>query len=94
MGYPSSVEFQSQMRCQAPGDQAILVNSRFIVRVSISDEMPGPWRLDCHIVRQCGVCLFQSQMRCQAPGDVPVLVTSTATGVVSISDEMPGPWRP
>src|SRR2546430_1021412 len=39
-------EFQPQTRCQAPGDkpdeQSIFSN----IKISISDEMPGPWRRD------------------------------------------------
>src|SRR5439155_234713 len=63
------------------------------VEVSISDEMPGPWRLSQIHDLLDSEPRFQSQTRCQAPGDfsdhsLPVLSTQ-----VSISDEMPGPWR-
>src|SRR5205814_6380414 len=34
-----------QTRCQAPGDAVPLHGGEYVTRVSISDEMPGPWRL-------------------------------------------------
>src|SRR6266699_656885 len=41
-----SKQFQSQTRCQAPGD-LLSGNCLFLLRgISISDEMPGPWRLN------------------------------------------------
>src|SRR6266566_4503118 len=39
-------QFQSQTRCQAPGDLSSLSFSWARVSISISDEMPGPWRQD------------------------------------------------
>src|SRR6266480_2362311 len=36
--------FQSQTRCQAPGDRALAHAHLLIDEISISDEMPGPWR--------------------------------------------------
>src|SRR5438034_1132197 len=36
--------FQSQPRCQAPGDSYFSASIFRILRVSISTEMPGPWR--------------------------------------------------
>src|SRR6266487_5051591 len=36
--------FQSQPRCQAPGDKYYGAWLIKILRVSISTEMPGPWR--------------------------------------------------
>ena len=42
--------FQSQTRCQAPGDSLAALSACRIGLVSISDEMPGPWRLR----RECG----------------------------------------
>src|SRR6266567_1646738 len=42
--------FQSQTRCQAPGDVGIYRAGRTIYEISISDEMPGPWRL-WHVLR-------------------------------------------
>src|SRR5205809_5626849 len=38
------VAFQSQPRCQAPGDTVIKVGLDILSGVSISTEMPGPWR--------------------------------------------------
>ena len=62
-------KFQSQMRCQPPGDPIRSPYSAPEDPVSISDEMPAPWR--------------------------PLLKSGVAgPGVtVSISDEMPAPWR-
>src|SRR5437762_1528527 len=37
-------KFQSQTRCQAPGDSMCLMYRSIERIVSISDEMPGPWR--------------------------------------------------
>src|SRR6266496_3393537 len=37
--------FQSQPRCQAPGDSSIRSLPTLFAAVSISTEMPGPWRL-------------------------------------------------
>src|SRR6266567_2199232 len=37
--------------------------------ISISDEMPGPWRPAASWVMRVMKCRFQSQTRCQAPGD-------------------------
>src|SRR5436305_1169742 len=63
--------FQSQTRCQAPGDLYIHVEVMIGCNVSISDEMPGPWRRDLVLPSptRIFVCVFQSQTRCQAPGD-------------------------
>src|SRR6266536_1803265 len=36
--------FQSQPRCPAPGDDITLCMKTFSLHVSISTEMPGPWR--------------------------------------------------
>src|SRR5947209_16713410 len=38
------IMFQSQTRCQAPGDGRHSGRERTVWEVSISDEMPGPWR--------------------------------------------------
>ena len=63
-------EFQSQARCQAPGDVGIGRLVTLDIEVSISSEMPGPWRR--RICETTGVSgMFQSQARCQAPGDLP-----------------------
>src|SRR2546429_1880075 len=40
----ANVEFQSQKRCQAPGDWREDGYHKFWEFISISDEMPGPWR--------------------------------------------------
>src|SRR6266516_4535422 len=37
-------KFQSQPRCQAPGDEEKNKSEREKLIVSISTEMPGPWR--------------------------------------------------
>ena len=59
--------FQSQARCQAPGDARSCIAITTSFHVSISSEMPGPWR----------------RMKIWACCDMSV----------SISSEMPGPWR-
>jgi len=41
------LEFQSQTRCQAPGDVGLATVAFVAMKISISDEMPGPWRLRC-----------------------------------------------
>src|SRR6266699_1292391 len=41
-----------------------------IIVISISDEMPGPWRPYAILQRHSKIGGFQSQTRCQAPGDV------------------------
>ena len=62
--------------------------------VSISTEMPGPWRLLVTQARANVLVRFQSQPRCQAPGDDSGALSWIAQSVpVSISTEMPGPWR-
>src|SRR5439155_25591015 len=40
--------FQSQTRCQAPGDISFSKLESLGSSVSISDEMPGPWRPIAH----------------------------------------------
>src|SRR5437016_994205 len=61
--------FQSQTRCQAPGDGAQVPQVRRILHISISDEMPGPWRRNIKEADHALGSGFQSQTRCQAPGD-------------------------
>src|SRR6266567_1092960 len=63
-------EFQSQTRCQAPGDFSIAVAVALRFFISISDEMPGPWRPRKWISVRGLSRKFQSQTRSQAPGDV------------------------
>src|SRR6266567_3348142 len=62
--------FQSQTRCQAPGDAEIKSCCLDSLIISISDEMPGPWRPRTRISVRGLSRKFQSQTRCQAPGDV------------------------
>src|SRR6266487_1382294 len=90
---PSAFKFQSQPRCQAPGDNSQSSIWCWIVVVSISTEMPGPWRLGYlhHGTRISS--WFQSQPRCQAPGDDFTYKHIKMLQEVSISTEMPGPWR-
>ena len=61
----ANILFQSQARCQAPGDMPDLAVGMH--RVSISSEMPGPWRRK--LATMLPHRMFQSQARCQAPGD-------------------------
>src|SRR6266699_3258574 len=62
--------------------------------ISISDEMPGPWRRLSLTQQPDGDTIFQSQTRCQAPGDAEIKSCCLDSLIISISDEMPGPWRP
>src|SRR5437588_591158 len=43
-----------------------------MMSISMSDEMPGPWRLSLYVMPLASHGKFQSQTRCQAPGDVPM----------------------
>src|SRR5437588_4748117 len=87
------VTFQSQTRCQAPGDRSLAYKAVKPCAISISDEMPGPWRHHrLHVNVDAGT-IFQSQTRCQAPGDAEGAQADVAVVGISISDEMPGPWR-
>ncbi len=137
----SSYKFQSQPRCQAPGDQrgGECSTKEFLFQSQPRCQAPGDLVL---FFRRMTIPLFQSQPRCQAPGDpgaraLPVttsicfnlnrdarplatsiyypsparqvsfnlnrdarpLATNTFHGsailpfTVSISTEMPGPWR-
>src|SRR6266487_1491402 len=61
--------FQSQPRCQAPGDATEHGYSQAERDVSISTEMPGPWRPVFGEWSPHHLTMFQSQPRCQAPGD-------------------------
>src|SRR5207247_1909053 len=73
--------FQSQPRCQAPGDCNNHQPLRWLCQVSISTEMPGPWRRSL-LTGQSKLCpAFQSQPRCQAPGD-PMVASATARNEV------------
>ncbi len=48
----NSAAFQSQTRCQAPGDKVIEKYEKPKIEISISDEMPGPWRLHASFLSQ------------------------------------------
>src|SRR6266568_4212857 len=61
--------FQSQARCQPRGDQGTTLSIPRNSIVSISSEMPAPWRL-LDLVKSLYLYLqFQSQARCQPRGD-------------------------
>src|SRR6266581_4145972 len=64
-----STRFHSQTRCQAPGDCPSPFALKISLFISISDEMPGPWRPGWQGYLRCNGWEFQSQTRCQAPGD-------------------------
>ncbi len=91
--YGPPVLFQSQARCQPRGDQYQGYPGSFEQVVSISSEMPAPWRLQrvSQFMKELGV--FQSQARCQPRGDLVVSSALTHFQIVSISSEMPAPWR-
>ncbi len=59
--------FQSQTRCQAPFGVILELVTVHHYRVSISDEMPGPFRLRQDETARAQGAEFQSQTRCQAP---------------------------
>src|SRR6266700_3332934 len=44
-GQPAKYEFQSQTRSQSPGDLLADLTSAGLIRVSIADAKPIPWRL-------------------------------------------------
>src|SRR6266699_2695794 len=88
-----NTKFQSQTRCQAPGDSPSPFALKISLFISISDEMPGPWRPGWQGYLRCNGWEFQSQTRCQAPGDYQHPNTGCVLTGISISDEMPGPWR-
>src|SRR6266513_1750704 len=48
-----NTKFQSQTRCQAPGDSPSPFALKISLFISISDEMPGPWRLPAHEYWMC-----------------------------------------
>ncbi len=61
--------------------------------VSISSEMPAPWRpLDSEPEEDMDAP-FQSQARCQPRGDHMSTEELAQKCYVSISSEMPAPWR-
>ena len=85
--------FQSQPRCQAPGDHDALLFAWHALYVSISTEMPGPWRLlSClHLMMHLLVSIST-----EMPGPWRQeynQITAKGELMVSISTEMPGPWR-
>src|SRR6266496_2271708 len=85
--------FQSQPRCQAPGDTPWKPVSTPITYVSISTEMPGPWRLTALLPEHR---FFQGFNLNRDARPLATNMISQQFGfflVVSISTEMPGPWR-
>ena len=52
----SIMKFQSQPRCQAPGDDELLRCMFANCIVSISTEMPGPWRRCNDVLVSSGGC--------------------------------------
>src|SRR6266702_4471162 len=61
--------------------------------VSISSEMPAPWRpLDSEPEEDMDAP-FQSQARCKPRGDHMSTAELAQKCYVSISSEMPAPWR-
>jgi len=85
--------FQSQTRCQAPGDisfarSVAALKCYFNLRRDARPLATGIW-VSCHEYHE----EFQSQTRCQAPGDLHDQSVSPRRRSISISDEMPGPWR-
>ncbi len=90
---PAFYAFQSQTRCQAPFGVSLLVQSKSSSEVSISDEMPGPFRQRSTRSMDTSEYGFQSQTRCQAPFGTAKQAPTLFNAWVSISDEMPGPFR-
>src|SRR5438105_466519 len=84
--------FQSQARCQAPGDgqDHSDIAAMRVVQSQARCRAPGDraqWILTSI------PDWFQSQARCQAPGDLWTYIGKYGKPYVSISGEMPGPWR-
>ncbi len=77
-----------------PWRRRSVLNRTHCADISISDEMPGPWRPWSDVFLTFDVWSFQSQTRCQAPGDHEHDRYAEHDHKISISDEMPGPWRP
>src|SRR6266702_473879 len=85
--------FQSQARCQPRGDQELDIMDEKELLVSISSEMPAPWRPRHVTIGGGGNRWFQSQARCQPRGDHFDNFGIIGYESVSISSEMPAPWR-
>src|SRR6266705_260084 len=77
-----------------PWRRRSVLNRTHCADISISDEVPGPWRPSSDVFLTFDVSSFQSQTRCQAPGDHEHDRYAEHDHKISISDEMPGPWRP
>src|SRR5256885_249055 len=85
--------FQSQTRCQAPGDPAIRgLLSRAQLHFNLRRDA-RPLATPIAVCLPCLTAKFQSQTRCQAPGDRVWSGGRLGRLEISISDEMPGPWR-
>ncbi len=93
-GNKSSCEkFQSQARCQPRGDSeegGFLAGDR---GVSISSEMPAPWRHKSRYRHRCTIICFNLKRDASPVATLDVLLVYLLVLVVSISSEMPAPWR-
>ncbi len=85
--------FQSQPRCQAPGDGFFLCLLPLFFCVSISTEMPGPWRPVSPGIAYTKFISFNLNRDARPLATRSVSVSWYPSFVVSISTEMPGPWR-
>src|SRR6266487_2820804 len=86
------VSFQSQPRCQAPGDTITFLYKSNVCWFQSQPRCQAPGDEYKGFVT-VAFAVFQSQPRCQAPGDLPYLTLLYHRDNVSISTEMPGPWR-
>src|SRR6266487_2578923 len=74
-----------------PWRRRSVLNRTHCADISISDEMPGPWRPWSDVFLTFDVWSFQSQTRCQAPGDHEHDRYAEHDHKISISDEMQAP---
>ncbi len=86
-------EFQSQPRCQAPGDIARIYRWYCVRYVSISTEMPGPWRRSALQLIQMLFLGFNLNRDARPLATGKDGLQGISINYVSISTEMPGPWR-
>src|SRR6266571_4276386 len=85
--------FQSQARCQPRGDCVYCCVTLSRQRVSISSEMPAPWRLQALVCRGSLVRSFNLKRDASPVATWRWCSRSSRLRDVSISSEMPAPWR-
>src|SRR6266567_2975946 len=61
--------------------------------ISISDEMPGPWRQKSDVSSHLRLEYFNLRRYARPLATSSRARDVKASHIISISDEMPGPWR-